>query len=461
MARGDSQAPEQQPEIKPAILRSAKRKGRTMASIMTTEAYEAYIRRNERWNFVVNVADLTFYNFALSFIFGSTVLTLYTSHLTSSTVLIGLIPAIQNVGYFLPQLIMARVSERLHRKKPLVVKCSVVERLPYLFVALLILAWPTAPKWLSYTMLATCLAIATLAGGLGGPAWNGMLAKVIHAERRGLLFGLSSATGGLLGVVGAFISQRLLAAARPDFLLPYGFCFLLCFVFQVASWVSLTLNREPPQQPAVEAHSTGAYFRRLPEVLRSNTNFSRYLGGRTLLILGGMGATFYIIYAQKAFQINDAFGGQLTMAALIAQTVCAPVLGWLSDKRGHKWLTELATLLSIGTAILVLLATNAQWFYVIYVLLYAASTGMMVSGMSLVLEFSSPSEVPTYSALASTVLAVPILVAPLLGGWLAGLVGFRVLFVIAIALLGLGWTVMHWGVHEPGRRPLDEAERLA
>ena len=38
---------------------------------MTPEAYEAYIRKNEGWNFLANFLDLTFYNLAISFIYGS------------------------------------------------------------------------------------------------------------------------------------------------------------------------------------------------------------------------------------------------------------------------------------------------------------------------------------------------------------------------------------------------------
>ena len=92
--------------------------------------YEDFIRRNYRWNFFANVADLTWVNLARSFIFSSTILTLYASYLTSSAVLIGLIPAVQQVGFLLPQLLTARYAETLSRKKPFVVKASVWERLP-------------------------------------------------------------------------------------------------------------------------------------------------------------------------------------------------------------------------------------------------------------------------------------------------------------------------------------------
>ena len=75
--------------------------------------------------------------------------------------LIGLIPALQQVGYLLPQLLSANKTERLERNKPCGVKISVVERIPYLFVTLGIFLSPNAPPWAGYVVLAVSLGIAT------------------------------------------------------------------------------------------------------------------------------------------------------------------------------------------------------------------------------------------------------------------------------------------------------------
>ena len=418
--------------------------------------YQDEIRRNARWNFAANMLDLTFYNLSVSFIFGTTILSLYASYLTDSAVLIGLIPAIQNVGYFLPQLLMAQYCEQLVRKKPFVVKVSVMERLPYLFIALGIFLWADAPHWVAYAILAVGMAVATGSGGLGGPAWNAMLAKVISPSRRGRLFGLSSALGGLLGVGGAAISRQVLADnAYP---ISFGICFMLAFGSHVLSWICLTLNREPPLAPTKAPISMGAYWRRLPRVLRENTNFARYLVGRSLLTLGYMGTTFYIIYARQRFQVDDSFAANLTMAALISQTLSTPLLGWLADHWGHKLLTELTTVIGLLGVLLIVVAPGPTWLYGVFMLVNAAGAGLMIASMSIVMEFSSPEEVPTFSALANTILALPVLVAPLLGGWLVQGLGYGALFGAAIVFLCAGLALLHFGVREPR---LVRAEQVA
>jgi MFS family permease len=418
-----------------------------MATLLSTQDYASYLRKNATWNFVVNTLDLTFYHLAVSFIFGSTILTLYASHLTDSAALIGLIPAIQSVGYFLPQLLVARRSEQLWRRKPFVQKISVMERLPYLFVTLCILLWPGAPTWFSFSLLALSLALATLSGGLAGPAWNDLIATVIPAERRGFFFGLSQATGGLLGIGGAALSRYFLA--NYPYPTSFGICFLLCFISQVFSWVALTLNREPARAPTKAALSTREYWRRLPEMLRHNPNFSRYLVGRWFIILGGMAGPFYVLYARRAFGIPDAFAAGLTITTLVTQTVATPFLGWLADRWGRKWLTELGALAIIGTIALAFFASGPSWFYGIFALMSVSGSGLAVAGMSMVMDFGSHDDIPTIVALSSTVLAVPVLVAPVLGGWLADAFGYRILFGTALVMALTGWATMRWAVKEP------------
>jgi len=418
-----------------------------MASDFTESDYDAYVGRHEAWNFAVNVLDLTFFNFANSFIFGATVLSLYASHLTSSAALIGLIPAMQQVGYALPQLMLAHKIEALPLKKPLLLRISIFERLPYLFVALLALLAPGAPKGLAYAVLLVSLTLASGAGGLIGTAWQGMLAKVIRPERRGFFFGLSNATGGLLGIAGAAASRYVLA--NYDYPTSFGLCFLLAFGAQVLSYISVAANREPRRDPQKESLTLRDYLARLPGVLRANPNFSRYLLGRALIILGGVATSFYIVYAKTEFGVDDAFAGTLTMVALVSQTLFTPTLGWLADRRGHKWATEICTLLGIAAALVALAGRSVRSLYAIFVLMNASAAGLMVANFSMVMTFASPDDLPTYIGLANTLLAVPILLAPILGGWIVDAVGYQALFCTALAFGLLGAATMHWAVRNP------------
>jgi MFS family permease len=69
--------------------------------------------------------------------------------------------------------------------------------------------------------------------------------------------------------------------------------------------------------------------------------------------------------------------------------------------------------------------------------------------MMIAFEFSAPEVRPTYIGLNNTVSGVAAGVAPLIGGWLAGAIGYRVLFVVAFVVELAGIALLRWFVQEP------------
>ena len=414
---------------------------------LSSEQIREQVDRDLPWNFAVNVIVSALYQLSMSFIYASTVVSLYTSYLTDSAVLIGLVPALQNAMFFVPQLLLARHAQSLGRIKPWFVRWNLLERLPYGLVALTILAWPDAPRGVSYAVLLLSLSIAMGGGGMTNPAWKKMIAKIVPLRRRGLLFGMSNAVGGLMGVGGAALSQQIFR--RWEYPFTYGVSFLLCFLIQLVSWGVMNLNREPAVE--IKTPSVGAkeYWGRLPGLIRQDRNFARFLVARIIATFGTMGASFYVVYAREAFAITDTFAASLTMAALIAQTVSTPLLGLLADRVGHKLLMELSGLFLVAALVIAVISPSVAWLYAVFALANLSLSSGMIAGIAITMEFGPPAEMPTYSALASTVQALPVLLAPLVGGWLVDLTGYRAMFYIAIGLSLAGVGYMHWAVRDP------------
>ncbi|MDE0025081.1 MAG: MFS transporter [Spirochaetaceae bacterium] len=416
-------------------------------------AYRNLVRRNGRWNFWVNVGDLSFVNLAGSFVFISTILPLYVSYLTESRVMIGLIPAVYLVASHLPQLLMAARAESLARKKPWIVRISVFERVPWLVLGLGILLWPVAPAWFSYLFLVAMLLVAQGAVGVASPAWRAMLAKIIHPDRKGMMFGLGAAIGALMGAGGALLARHILDT------MPYprsfAACFVLAFAGQAISWTFLTFNREPAHTPERSRVRLGAYLRELPAVLRRDHNFARFLLSQLLVIFGALGVTFYVIYAREAFAISDSFAATLTVAALISQAVGTPLIGWWGDRFGHRAAIEVAALLCAAAGVVVLVAPAAAWMYAAFALLSLSDAGIRVSRPSLAMDLGAAGRVATYTALTTTLLAAPALAAPIAGGWLIDTVNYRTVFAAGVVLSLGGWLLLRFGVADPrvARRP--------
>ncbi len=402
---------------------------------------------NGRWNFAVNLLDISSFHFGMSFVFASTVMPLYASRLTHSAVLIGLVPAIQQATYYLPQVLLAKRGERLHRMKPVVARISIFERLPFLLIALSILLAPQMSPAAAYAILIGCLAASSAAAGIAAPMWKAMLAKVIAPDRRGALFGTGFALGGLLGIAGSAISRHFLSAF--DFPVSFGLCFLAAFGGQVLSWTGLALNREPTAAPTPIGGDHDGMLSWILEELRANKNLSRYLLSQGLVILGTMGISFYIVYARVNFEISDGFAGTLTMFALVSQAIGTLILGRLADRKGHKWLTELATIFGLAAIIVIFFAPTKAWLFPTFFFMNLSVSTLNVARMSITMEFSEPHRLPRITAISNTAIAVPLLLAPLTGGWIIDSFGYPALFATAALFSVAGWVVLRFLVADP------------
>lgn len=408
---------------------------------------------NLRWNFTVNLIDIAFITLGISLVSRDTVLPVLVSTLTDSNLAIGLIAALYGLGIYLPQLFTANFTERLLYKKPFVMLVgSFGERLPYLLMGVAVWFFAVPAPNLALVLVLGCLALTGFSAGSATPAWYDLIAKVIPVQRRGVWSGVSHGIGALMAVFGAFLVGTILDGyPYPN---NFALLFVLAFAAMCISFVGLALNREPPSEMVKERVSTRSYFRQLPGVLRANANYRRFFISRTVVILGAMANSFFIIYGSQRFGLGGADIGLLTAVLVASQAVMSMVWGVIGDRSGHKVVLTGAAFALALAALNTLLAPSQAWLILSFVLLGASSSGDAVSGLNIILEFAAPEDRPTYIGLTNTLLALPIVLAPILGGWLATVAGFPALLGAAALLATTGSALLAFWVHEPRRQPL-------
>jgi len=425
---------------------------------MTEELeFQRQVETNFRWNFTVNTVDFSFYTFGLTIVSQATILPLLVSHLTPSKVLIGLIPATYSLGYLLPQLLTANFTERLRRKLPFVkLVGGLVERTPYLWISLVL--WLLAKPSPTITLVAFFLLLAATAAGNGlcTPAWYDLIGKVIPVRRRGLWSGVSSSLGAFMGIAGAAVAGSILVEKPfPD---NFALCFLITSAAMLVSWFGLASNREPVSPTFKPAIGLGKYFRQLPGVLRRDKNYVHFLIGRSVANLGGMAAGFFMVYGVERFSLGGADAGALTAVLVGSQALMNLLMGNLADHRGHKLVLMLGAFVMGLAAVAAWIALSPAWLYLAFILLGAAMAADTVSGMNIILEFCAPEDRPTYIGLTNTLLAPAKTLSPIIGGWLATLVGYPPMFLVALVVSVLGGLLYTTWVREPRRSPQPGAQ---
>ena len=404
------------------------------------EDQQRFVEKNLPWNFAVNVLDISFYTVATNLAARQTILPLLVSMLTTSKLAIGLIPAIDSLGFLLPQLFTANYAEGLRRKLPFIAPWAFWgERLPYLVMALAVWGLAEPAPALTVLIFFILLAIASGSGGVTTPAWYDLIAKVIPADRRGTWSGVSFGIGALLAVAGAALAGRILATwAYPD---NFALCFLLAFVAMLVSFVGLMLNREPDSETIKTGTPLVAYLKQLPGVLRRDRNYLHFLITRSVGILGSMATGFYIVFGSERWAIGGVEVGILTAVLTGSQAIMNLVWGVIADRWGHKLVLCLGAVSLALAAIVASVLTAPEWLWLTFALLGSSLAAGTVSNLNIILEFCAPEDRPTYIGLTNTLLAPVAVVAPILGGALATLAGYQGLFVVAAAC-GAGTAVL-------------------
>jgi MFS family permease len=407
---------------------------------------EIEIERHYRHNFIVNMLDGTSFWLGYSFIAPGVILPIYVSHFTANPLIIGLVAVISSMGYFFPQLFTANWVEQLPLKKIVPVNLGFfLERMP------IFLMMPAAFLFFSSPSLALFLFLLLFAwhsfgAGTVAVAWQDMIAKVIPLSRRGRFMGITNFGGTATGVIGAAAAAWLLTR----YAFPYGFiaCFGLASIFIFMSWVFLALTREPPVLTRQSVITRQEYWNKLPGILRGDKNFRRFILSQGIINLGGMAWGFLAVYATQKWGLSDGTVGGYTAAMLVGQAAANLFFGMVADRKGYKLVIEISVILSVLTLLLTVIAPFPGWFYIIFVLRGASAAGFILA-ILFVFEFSTPAQRPTYIGLSNTISAVTSGLAPILGGWLAGVLGYYWLFLAALVASILGYCYIHWIVKDP------------
>lgn len=398
---------------------------------------EREIDQNYGWNFSFGLLDGAFFWFGASFISATTILPLFVSKLTTNPLIIALLPILGQATWYLPQLFVAGPTERLARKKPVVIRIGfLTERLPVYFMpvaALLSLHYPQ----IALVLFLVAYGLHGLGAGFIAPAWSDMIARCFPVNRRGWFFGFTSFIGTGLGAIGAFFSGWLLETF--PFPTNFYYAFLITAIMTTLSWYFLAQMRESVSPP-LAPQPPNAIWAKVGRILQGDRNFQRFLVARLIGNLSTMATGFVTVVALQRWQVSDGTVGFFTIALLTGQTLGTLFAGLLADRAGHKQVFVWAYLLNMLTFLAAWGAPSAIWFFPVF-LLMGISMGMItVSSILSTMEFSSPIHRPTYIGIANTANGIGITIAPLLGGLLAT-VSYDWLF-LGSAAAGLGATLL-------------------
>jgi MFS family permease len=407
--------------------------------------------RTSRRNALYLGIDLAMFMAALGLLGHSTIVPLFISKISSDPLAIGLLATAFQLGW-LPQIFVAGYVERSQRKLPLLIRYTVLERIPSLGLTLCALASISTtngeflvpvPVLLGAVYL--CRFFQSVASGLSVPPWMDVIARVVPGNRRGRFMGNWTMIGRALGVGTAALTALLL----DWFPFPYNFaaCFGLASVILLVGMVPILLIKEPPGPPARAAAPFHRQMAEMATTLRADLPFRRFVSGLALVSFGTMATGFLMAYAVLSLGASDEIAAWYTVMLLAASVLANSALGWLADRHGFSAVGQVSALAGAGLSILAMLANQPLWLLASFAFVGIGQAGSQLAIETGPMEFAPVDRRPSYVALCFGLVSLAGAVAPLVGGVIVSQLGYHALFAASALFSISGGVALH--AHRP------------
>ena len=427
-----------------------------------------------RWNFVIIALDVSFFVTGMSFLDPVAVLPVLVQKLNGSELMVGAMGALQRAGWIIPQLIGASFVLHRSRKKPFVVIPCLISRIP--FIGLSLAFWFVPPGSHLQTLLFLLIGVYTLfffADGICGVPWHDIIARTIPPNLRGRFFGSINIVAGLLAIGAGAVVRRVLADPSLPFPHNYGRLFMFLCICMGLSMIFILLIKEPPGSALQEPHSLLRLVRAIPGTLRRHPLLRRVIIAQNLLGFSSLVIPFYAVYGYSRLGLSESMGGVFIWAGVAGSTSASLMWAYLNDHKGPLTVLRGIAVASLfpplaAIAIPPLVGTfgaaaDLRYAYcAVFLLNGIAMSGGWMGITNYVFEIAPGDIRPLFLGLAST-LSAPVVLMPLIGGWLLGFIAYQTLFAISLAggVIGLCYIYTLERPRRPAPEPSAVGEAVA
>lgn len=411
-----------------------------MAAPLVIEQTQVDVERDRvyRRNYLVFLSDFVIFGIAFSLIGSSTVIPDFVRKLTHENVVIALSGQMFEVGWLLPQLLVARYLVGVANKKWWFIAPNIpVRTFILIFSGLAVLLGPGRPT----TILLAFLVLYGLAGigdGLVGVPWVDLIGGSLDDKRRARLFGLGNALIGVLMLGLAPLVGLILSDDGPAFPNNYALLFAVSGVLFVLTVPAALFIRElPGGKPTETIPTLGEYLPDLARVLRQDRPYRAVIITRVLAAFFTLAGPFYIGFATEQLHLSSSAAvSRLMLMQTLGSVTGSLLFSRYGDRRSLEFIRlSLAMGLVLPVMALVASAVGPAPLYVAFLAVGFMNGCLAFSFINWLIAYTTPEQRPVYSGLFNSVSAVGLLVAPLSGGVIVQVFGYEAVFVIALVMI--------------------------
>ena len=391
-----------------------------------------------RRNFPFFLLDSILFNLAMGIIGPTTLIPDFIRHLTSSEIMIGLSSSLFDVGWMLPQLVIARYIVRSERKKWWFVGPNIPVRFVILgFAVITVMLGKDRPEAILLAFL-LCYGIAAVGDGLVSVPWGVLAGTSLDNRWRARVFGLTVAGSGVIMLGASPLIGVVLSSAGPAFPNNYALIFAAAGLLFALSTLPVIFVHELPGGKAVEKIlSLREFLPSLGTILRTDIPFRSMILTRMLTSLFAMASPFYIGFATVQLGLSSTVAVPTLLAMQTLGSIGGALIYTWLGARSNLMYIRLALGMAAFLPVSALLATvlGPLPLYLGFLVSGITVGNLFLSFYNWILTYATPDQRPLYTGLFNTVVAVTTLIAPFVGGTIAQQIGYEALFVVALVMV--------------------------
>jgi len=373
--------------------------------------------------------------------------------LGGSHFLVGLVPALRSVAFFLPQMLVAGRVQSHQYKRPVLLAAQAVRVVFYSSIAITLLLW--APHHPTLALAAFFLLYVTtqFTGSIINVTRLDVLGKIIAPQSQSRFFAQTQLWVGLIGLASGVIVRFVL---KNNQAVPAPAQFATLFFFSAVSFavggVVFWNIVEPPSKTSNQQSNSYQHWQLGPTIWRVDPNYRRLVLTRLVLGLTHVATPFYAVYAVEELGVSVSMVGLYLSLFTGARLGATPLWDWIARRRGTVIMWRIAVALAITVPIIAIGMPRiispqtplASWLPSLYATVFllngASFTGRIIAIQSLELAVSPEPLRPIYIGFLNSLAGIASLV-PMLGGPIVEVAGYSMVFTIsgcfaALALIG-------------------------
>ena len=394
-------------------------------------------QQNQKINFTAFLIHALFLALTLNFIDINTVVPNMLAELGGTAMHMGILSAIMVGGTKFMQLVFAGMIVPLRKKKPALLVGIYIRVAALVILALFLNDLGGEAAWKVWAIM-LIMTIFSFSGAYANISYTDIMGKVIAPSRRKRLLMVKQLISSIGVIVSALLVKVILT--RLSYPKNYSLLFLFAGLLLLLGTTGFWLIKEPATIAPAKT-KLKEKIKEFSAVLKSDPNFRKYL---LLMNTTGVIKTtipFFILFARQNFVVDGSLTGTFLLVQMAGGLLAMIGLNLFSKSSRYRFMVYLYVIISAITPITALLVPAApRWYALVFFLGGIGHSIGQVVAPGVLLEISTDDNRAIYTGLSGAGSIMQVLY-PLLAGYMVGLLGFNLVFILTSIFILVGLYV--------------------